>query len=287
MIKEIKKDVLNKFKDNSKRLEHILGVTQMSLSLARKHGVDLEKMEIAALFHDYMKDEKNDVLKKCVSPYIKTRYKNVPECFHAFAAANILEQSFNYHDKDVLNAIKYHVTAKKNMNKLAKILFVADFCEPSRTHAFADQVREKAHENLDRAFALAVSKKVEHILSEGKEVDKNQLDVLKTLKKINFSILEVITDELEGLKVKDLRVFDFESTSPFYDYFVIATVNDRQGQAAVTHIKKAIKNELRHVEKSTGWILIDAFSVIIHLFNEENREYYGLDKRLLGVKRIK
>ena len=287
MIKEIKKDVLTKFKDNQKRLEHIIGVTDLSLSLARKYHVDEKKMEIAALFHDYMKDETLKDQKKQISPYLRTRYKNVPESFHAFAAANVLENKYNYHDSDVLNAIKYHVTSKKSMSKLAKILFVADFCEPSRTHQFASQVREKAFENLDRAYAMAVVKKAEYVLSEHKELDKNQLDALASVRKINSSILELIIDELEGLKVKDLKVFDFESASPFYDYFVIATVNDRQGQAAVTHIKKSIRNDLRHVEKSQGWILIDAHSVIVHLFNEENREFYGLDKRLLGVKRVK
>mgnify|MGYP001044956050 CR=1 FL=1 len=100
--------------------------------------------------------------------------------------------------------------------------------------------------------------------------------------------LHQIIDTLEGLKVKDLVVYDFEKSSPFYDFFVICTANDRQANASINQLKKVLKEELRHVEgKDGGWVLIDAHDVIVHVFKAEEREYYGFDKRLLGVKRVK
>ncbi|MFA6377263.1 MAG: ribosome silencing factor [Acholeplasmataceae bacterium] len=100
--------------------------------------------------------------------------------------------------------------------------------------------------------------------------------------------LNKIIKALEDLKVKDLKVFDFEKTSPFYDYFVIATTNERQASAAISHLKAAlVADEIRHVEGKGGtWVLIDATDVIIHLFNADDRAYYGFDQRLLGIKRI-
>ncbi|MFA5560441.1 MAG: ribosome silencing factor [Acholeplasmataceae bacterium] len=100
--------------------------------------------------------------------------------------------------------------------------------------------------------------------------------------------LNKIIQTLEDVKVKDLKVFDFEQVSPFYDYFVIATINPRQGNAAVNSLKKAFdQSEIKNVEGKDGsWILIDANEVIVHLFQEEDRQYYGFDQRLLGVKRI-
>lgn len=100
--------------------------------------------------------------------------------------------------------------------------------------------------------------------------------------------LNKIIKALEDLKVKDLKVFDFEKTSPFYDYFVIATTNERQASAAISHLKAALDaDEIRHVEGKGGtWVLIDATDVIIHLFNADDRAYYGFDQRLLGIKRI-
>lgn len=98
-----------------------------------------------------------------------------------------------------------------------------------------------------------------------------------------------IIETLENLKVKDLVVYDFENTSPFYDYFVIATVNERQGNSATNYLKKAlVAEEIKHIEgKGGSWTLVDCHDVIIHLFREEERKYYGFDQRLIGIKKIK
>ncbi len=104
-----------------------------------------------------------------------------------------------------------------------------------------------------------------------------------------MTLLSKIIETLEDLKVKDLKAYDFEKTSPFYDYFVIATVNERQGTAAVNRLKKEVgEKELRHIEGKGGtWVLIDCNSVVVHLFSEEEREYFGFDKRLIDIKRVK
>jgi ribosome-associated protein len=101
--------------------------------------------------------------------------------------------------------------------------------------------------------------------------------------------LNKIVEALENLKVKDLAVYDFEKTSPFYDYFVICTTNERQGSAAINHLKKALEaDEIRHIEgKGGSWVLVDCHEVIVHLFTQEDRQYYAFDKRLMDVKRIK
>lgn len=101
--------------------------------------------------------------------------------------------------------------------------------------------------------------------------------------------LNTVIKTLEDLKVKDLRVYDFENTSPFYDYFVIATTNERQGNAVINHLKKSpVNTDIKHVEgKNSSWVLIDATDIIIHLFSTDDRDYYGFDERLMGIKRIK
>jgi ribosome-associated protein len=101
--------------------------------------------------------------------------------------------------------------------------------------------------------------------------------------------LNKIIEILEDVKVKDLAVYDFEKSSPFYDYFIIATTNERQATAAVSYLKKSLlADEIRNVEgKGGSWVLIDAHDIIIHLFREEDRKFYGFDNRLISVKRIK
>ncbi|MGI6781858.1 MAG: ribosome silencing factor [Acholeplasmataceae bacterium] len=89
---------------------------------------------------------------------------------------------------------------------------------------------------------------------------------------------------LDNLKIKDIKVYDFNKTSPFYDYFIIATVNERQANAAANNLKQTFKNEIKNIEgKSSGWVLVDMGDVIVHLFRAEEREFYGLDKMLYGI----
>ncbi len=101
--------------------------------------------------------------------------------------------------------------------------------------------------------------------------------------------INTIIETLDNLKVKDMTVYDFEQSSPFYDYFVIATVNERQANAATNYLKKALMaDEIKHIEGKGGtWTLVDCHDVIIHLFREEERKYYAFDERLMGIKRIR
>lgn len=103
------------------------------------------------------------------------------------------------------------------------------------------------------------------------------------MQKIN-KIIEI----LEQVKATNIKAFDYEKKSPFYDYIVIGTTNERQGIAAVSYFKKNDSIKIRNVEgkDKSGWILIDAGDVIIHLFSQEDRKFYNFDERLLGIKQI-
>lgn len=99
--------------------------------------------------------------------------------------------------------------------------------------------------------------------------------------------IEKILDILEQVNATNVRVFDYEKKSPFFDYVIIATVSPRQSNAAVNYFKEANLLNTEKVEgRNTGWTLIDAGDVIIHLFDEENRKHYNFDERLLGVKKL-
>jgi len=92
---------------------------------------------------------------------------------------------------------------------------------------------------------------------------------------------------LEKVNAKDITVFDFKETSPYYDYFVIGTVNDRAGQAAVGYFGDDLRSNIRHIEGkgNAGWVLIDLGDVVVHLFKEEDRRFYGFDQRFMEFKK--
>ncbi len=89
---------------------------------------------------------------------------------------------------------------------------------------------------------------------------------------------------LSNKKADNLTVIKIDELSSLGDYMVIATGNNS------THVK-ALADELEfqlkgmgitvhHIEghRSNSWILMDYTDVIVHVFSDEAREYYGLDR---------
>jgi|SRR5690625_197304 len=99
--------------------------------------------------------------------------------------------------------------------------------------------------------------------------------------------LKQINTILNKLNAKNIKTFDYENKSPFFDYVFIATVNQRQSNGVISHLKdENLLDTLRVEGKNTGWTLIDLGDILIHLFSEEYRMYYNFDQNLLGYKEI-
>lgn len=91
-------------------------------------------------------------------------------------------------------------------------------------------------------------------------------------------------DALREKKGIDVKVIDISKISVMADYFIIASGNNKnQVQAMTDNVEDELaKNNVHssHVEGySTGnWILLDYGDIIIHVFNEEDRLFYDLEK---------
>ena len=83
--------------------------------------------------------------------------------------------------------------------------------------------------------------------------------------------------------VKDIVVYNMSDFSPFYDYFVVGSVNsNRQGAAAINYLKKDISLVGGNVKSfsssnESGWFLIDLGDVVVHFFVGDERYIYNLD----------
>jgi len=95
-------------------------------------------------------------------------------------------------------------------------------------------------------------------------------------------LLERVAKALSGLKLRDIRIFDFRGFSPLYDFIVIATGNtERQVAASVRHLMDAIPEIVTwkiEGEAEARWILIDLGDVIVNVMQKDEREYYQLEK---------
>lgn len=89
---------------------------------------------------------------------------------------------------------------------------------------------------------------------------------------------------LDEKKALDIQVIDIHEVSTIADYFVIASgSNQNQVQAMVDNVDEKLGRagyEVKQIEgsKNSSWILMDYGDVIVHVFDEENRLFYDLER---------
>ncbi len=89
---------------------------------------------------------------------------------------------------------------------------------------------------------------------------------------------------LEEKKANDIRILDIGNISVLADYFIIASGSNRnQVQAMADNVEEILGKEgyhPRHIEgyQTANWILMDYGDVVLHLFDEENRLFYDLER---------
>lgn len=91
---------------------------------------------------------------------------------------------------------------------------------------------------------------------------------------------------LEDHKAEDIVVIDVREKTPFAEYYVLASaMNIRQINALKDIVEEEFakkKYAINHIEGTpeSGWLLIDAYHVIINIFSKEERERISLDQVL-------
>ncbi len=96
--------------------------------------------------------------------------------------------------------------------------------------------------------------------------------------------LKLIVKELDDKLAKDIVVINVSSVNPLCEYFVICTGNnERHLKGIAAHLREvALDNnlELKRIEGNAGgvWTLVDLTDVVVHIFSEEGRDNYSLEK---------
>lgn len=96
-------------------------------------------------------------------------------------------------------------------------------------------------------------------------------------------LLSIVVKASDSKKARDILVLNLKNTS-FVDYFVIMSAdNNRQIEAIIQSIEENVNKNgfnIKNVEgeKGSSWYLIDIGDVIVHIFTEEARNFYKLEK---------
>jgi len=158
---------------SEKRAFHSRNVADMSARLARIHGADEDLAFKAGLYHDIAKEQDFDEMLQKVEKWVLTTGKSrdiihnveywsdYSKVLHAFAGAEEVSTKYFhlvYESEDAVNAIRYHTSGREDMSLLEKIVFVADAVEVGRKYYGADELRQIALTDIDKAVALILKR---------------------------------------------------------------------------------------------------------------------------------
>lgn len=160
---------------DAKRYAHSIGVMYTAICMAMRYEYDLEKAQVSGFLHDCAKCIPEAVqLSSCKEYNLPiNEYERIhPYLLHAKLGAYLAYRDYNIKDHDILNAIASHTTGHANMTTLEKIIFIADYIEPSRDKApNLQEARKLAYIDLDKAILLILKDTIVHLESKGEGMD--------------------------------------------------------------------------------------------------------------------
>ena len=146
--------LLNILKKNltPQRLEHSLATEKRALYLADIYGADKLKAGFAGLMHDVTKCMDN---KKLADEYKITDYTST-KVLHQLTGSIYLKKHNITNDEEILTAVKYHTTGRKNMSLLEKIIYLADLTEDTRNFEGIQTMRLLSETDIDKAMSTSL-----------------------------------------------------------------------------------------------------------------------------------
>lgn len=156
-------------------LAHIDRVVVLADELARRHGLDVSQVRLAAQGHDLLRavgDEELLARAEARGLVLDPVERGAPVMLHGPLAALELRERFGVEDAGALEAIRWHTTGHPDYSREAWAMFVADKVEPSkvsRTPELGD-IRELAEESLEGAAVAYLEFRMREAVERGWQV---------------------------------------------------------------------------------------------------------------------
>ena len=168
-------DELNALRDKAyrllseKRIPHVAGCEEEAVRMAERWGGESSLAAAAGILHDCTKklayEEQLQLIRKydilCGDDLL-----NSPKLLHAVTGAAVAKHEFAMPEA-VVSAIRWHTTGKAGMTLLEKIIYLADYIEPTRCFDGLDELRSLAYEDIDAAMALGLKMSVADVTARG------------------------------------------------------------------------------------------------------------------------
>ena len=147
------------------RIAHVAGCEYEAVRLAGRWGVSEDDAREAAILHDITKKldlEEQLILCSKYDIITDTAEKNDAKLLHSKTGAAVAKDLFGV-SEDIYDAIFWHTTGKADMSILEKIIYLADYIEPTRDFEGLEKLREAAYTDLDGALILGLEMSLEDL----------------------------------------------------------------------------------------------------------------------------
>lgn len=98
-------------------------------------------------------------------------------------------------------------------------------------------------------------------------------------------LIDVIKDALLEKKAKEIVLLDVRELTTLTDYFIVCHgTSDTQIRALANSVMEKTKKTVGEaVWKQEGmdarrWIILDYVNIVVHIFSEEKRSFYGIER---------
>jgi nicotinate-nucleotide adenylyltransferase len=167
----------------AKRLPHIRGTEETAAKMAQRWGADEILARKAAILHDCTKyfdlSQQLSTCKKYDILLDDVEKVTLP-LLHAKSGAGIARRVFGM-PEEVCQAICWHTTGKADMTLLEKILYIADYAEPSRKYPWAQELRGLIYTDLDAAVLRGLEITIEHTTRQHQPIHYRTLEAREWL----------------------------------------------------------------------------------------------------------
>lgn len=173
-----------KSKVSERRYNHCINVGNMAKKLARIYNVNEKKAYIAGILHDIAKEMSYEQQLQILGgiefhppEYSKKNHK----VFHGWVGSVYVKKYLGITDDDIINAIRYHTTARKDMSVLEKIIYNSDCISIERRFEGVEYFRRVAQTDLNVVILNKISGVIKDSVRRQKFILKNTYEAYNNL----------------------------------------------------------------------------------------------------------
>ncbi len=169
----------------AKRFAHSRGVAYTAGALAMCYGEDMYAAMVAGILHDCAKPYTDrELIEHCIQNNICVSdvELQIPHLLHGKYGAFLAHTKYGIKDQTILDAIEFHTMGRENMSVLEKIIFIADYIEPTRTHEPnppLSEIRRQAFEDLNRCIVTIIRCVLAYLDREGWLIGEETIQTLR------------------------------------------------------------------------------------------------------------